>query len=145
MMRSFGIAALALALGACASDSGGGTQDAHAALAGTSWTIVEILGEVVPSDERRPAELVFLEEARFAGSAGCNRVLGGALQDGANLRLTPGPMTKMACPEPVATREAAFLEALGLVTEHRRTGDALELLGGERVVLRLAPKPGAPD
>ncbi len=127
-----------LVLGACTAEHGGDV------LNGTSWTIVEIAGEAVTdAGALGPAELVFPEAGRFAGSAGCNRILGTAAQDGVTLHLTPGPMTRMACIEPFASREEALVKALGTVTRQRRSGDALELLAGDRVVVRLTRKPTA--
>jgi len=133
-----GALCMGLVLGACGAERG------RDVLAGTSFTIVEIEGApVADAADGRPAELAFLDGARFAASAGCNRILGDVVQDGAALHLTPGPMTKMACPEPVASREEALVRALGEVTAHRRSGDALELLAGDRVVVRLLGKPAA--
>lgn len=140
-MRRIGIGLVLLfaGLGACA--SGGGGQDVAATLAGTQWTLVEVDGEGLPARDGGPAaELVFLEEERFAGSVGCNRVLGGAKQDGAALALTPGPMTMMACPPPLDVVEQKFVAVLGQVTGHRQEDGALLLLSGERVVLRLTAK-----
>jgi heat shock protein HslJ len=127
---------MGIMIGACGAERGGDL------LTGTSWTIVEIEGApVVDAGDGRPAELAFLDAGRFAASAGCNRILGAAVQDGEALHLTPGPMTKMACPEPVASRETALVRALGTVTSHRRSGDALALLAGNRIVVRLTRKP----
>lgn len=140
-MRSIGVVFVVLfaALGACA--SGGGGAEVSETLAGTQWTLVEVDGEALPKRADGPAaELVFLEEERFAGSVGCNRVLGGAKQTGAALALTPGPMTMMACPPPLDVVEQNFVAVLGQVTGHRRDGDALLLLSGERVVLRLTAR-----
>ena len=144
--RSAVVLGIGLLLVACGAEHKGDAKSVAAeALAGTSWAIVEIDGAAIPdAKDGPPAELVFLEEARFAGSAGCNRILGAAVQDGGKLTLTPGPMTMMACPEPLGSRETSLVKALGAVTGHRRSGDALELLAGDRVVVRLVRKTNAP-
>lgn len=142
-MRSIGVVRVVLLAGACACASGGGAEEGvvSGTLVGTSWTLIEVDGEALPAPEDgRPAELVFLEEDRFAGSAGCNRVLGAAKQHGASLSMLPGPMTMMACPPPLDRIEQRFVAVLGDVTGYRRSDATLDLLSGERVVMRLAAK-----
>jgi heat shock protein HslJ len=38
---------------------------------------------------------------RYAASVGCNRILGTYQLTGESLKFLPGPMTKMACPDPL--------------------------------------------
>ena len=139
-MRSIGIAVVVACALACAS-GGGGKGGMSESLRGTSWALIEVEGEMLPAGEDgRPAEIVFLEDDRFAGSVGCNRVLGGVEYGAATLKMKPGPMTMMACPPPLDRLEPRFVAALGEVTGWRRTPEMLDLLSGERVVLRLTPK-----
>ncbi|MDY6912445.1 MAG: META domain-containing protein, partial [Chloroflexota bacterium] len=53
------------------------------------------------------------DEARFGGSAGCNRYFGGYAVEGNNLSV-PGPVgsTMMACPEPIMDQEQQYLSTL---------------------------------
>jgi len=97
-MRSIGIAVVVVCALACAS-GGGGKGGMSESLRGTSWALIEVEGEMLPAGEDgRAAEIVFLEDDRFAGSVGCNRVLGGVEYGAATLKMKPGPMTMMACP-----------------------------------------------
>ena len=56
---------------------------------------------------------------------------------GEGLRLEPGGMTMMACPEPVMAAERAILDALAKVDrfDFDEAGDLL-LIGGDAVLLR---------
>lgn len=140
-MRLIGVAILVGIALACASGANGEKGTVSEPLQGTQWTLIEVDGEALPAKaDGPPAEIVFLEEARFAGSVGCNRVLGGAKQSGATLTMPPGPMTMMACAPPLDRLEPRFVAALAEVTGWRRADGQLQLLSGERVVLRLTSK-----
>ena len=57
--------------------------------------------------------------------------------DGDRLGFGAVATTMMACPEPLMSRERAFIEALEATTAFRIEGETLELLAGEEVVARL--------
>jgi heat shock protein HslJ len=105
-----------------------------ATLTGTSWNLTAYTdpkGAEVPATKgANMASLNFLADGNFSGSTGCNRFGGTYTQDGSKLTMTPGPMTKMACPEDVTTQENAILAALPKVTSFT-SGSALVLTGAD--------------
>ena len=121
----FSVTALSLValllLAACApvAPEAGGTVPAPsaaspadpAALVGTAWVLDSLHG-VAPL-EGTSVLLEFIAADRAAGSDGCNRYTIGYLADGAGISFQPGGAgTMMACPEPVMTQAAAYMEAL---------------------------------
>jgi copper homeostasis protein (lipoprotein) len=107
-------------------------------LIGTQWRLLEVEGALLPPEAGSSAGLELLAEGnRYAASAGCNRILGTYQLAGESLRFLPGPMTKMACPDPLGPLEDKLVAALQLVTGYRIGGEYLNLLAGERPVVRL--------
>lgn len=107
-------------------------------LAGSRWTFVSIAGAPVAAD--RPTSLAF-DGTRLSGSAGCNRFSGSYGADGTTLTAGPLMATKMACPGPGMTQEAAFFELMaGPVTLSFPTDGTMEITGanGKTAVLRRA-------
>lgn len=108
----------------CGSTSSSGVADATSGaavpeLAGTSWNLESYAGadgQSVPSDAVGDvASLTFAADGSFAGSTGCNRIMGTYTQDGSALTLASGPMTLRGCMGAVAAQEAAIVAALPLV------------------------------
>lgn len=122
-------------------DGCGGSFTERSRLANTHWRISAINGRAVPASG--PYRLDFTED-RLSGQAGCNRFGAGYRLEGDRLTVTPAVSTRMACPGPRMTHEAAVLRLLGaplLVTqanEHSMTlvgrggSIRLELVPGER-------------
>lgn len=113
-----------LAMSGCGStstpaDSDGASSAAATELSGTSWVLESYAGSdaaPVPADTSGDVgTLVFAADGSFAGSTGCNRIMGTYAQDGASLTMTSGPMTLKACQGPVVAQEAAIVAALPLV------------------------------
>lgn len=116
-------------------------------LTGTHWRLVELGGEPVPAAREFREAFVRLvpagapdgdpDEDRLAASGGCNS-MGGTFELGTNgLRILPGPMTLMACAEPVMDQERAFVAMLREATGHRIDGRTLELTGAGGVLARF--------
>lgn len=104
-------------------------------LTGAEWRVVELGGIATPA-EGAPT-IAFAAEGRLSGHSGCNRYMGGWVQDGAALTLTGLGMTRMACPGDRMDLERRMVEALGAVTAAAITpGGALELLGAQGLLLR---------
>lgn len=77
-------------------------------LADTNWVLTELNGDAPAYD----ATLVYLDGA-FAGSTGCNTYNFPVTFDGDSLTVTPGILTRMACPLPdQAEQETAFVDAM---------------------------------
>jgi heat shock protein HslJ len=107
-------------------------------LVGTQWRLLEVDGALLPSEAGSSAGLELLADGnRYAASAGCNRILGTYQLAGESLRFLPGPMTKMACPDPLGPFEDKLVAALQSVTGYRVGGESLKLLAGERTVIHL--------
>jgi heat shock protein HslJ len=66
-----------------------------------------------------------------SGQAGCNTFNAVAIINGNELRFDTVQSTKMACEDPMATVEAAFLQALSLSTTYTVTGDQLVITNPE--------------
>lgn len=101
------------------------------------WVVVELDGVAVEPDSARPALTLTLgrEEQRASGHAGCNQ-FGGTWRGAADsLSFGPLAMTKMFC-EGRMDLEARYGQALGQVNGVRVVDGMLELLAGERVVVR---------
>ncbi len=109
-----------LVMAACGSQSTPAATSAAAAaatdLAGTSWVLASFAGpegaDVPAVTSGTVASLTFGADGSFSGSTGCNRIAGTYVQDGATLTITSGPMTLMACQQPVAAQETAVVAAL---------------------------------
>lgn len=109
--------------------------DPAALIAGPEWRISELAGAPLP--EGAEATLLLSSGGGLAGRAACNRFTGRYTLSGEGLRLEPGGMTMMACPEPVMAAERAILDALAKVDrfDFDEAGDLL-LIGGDAVLLR---------
>jgi heat shock protein HslJ len=101
-------------------------------LRNTYWRIMRLRDVAIGEDQRRrePYLLLLADQPRFAGTVGCNQMLGGAEVSGEALRFRPGPSTMMACPPPLDAQERLFAEVLGAVASWRIDGRTLVLHDG---------------
>jgi heat shock protein HslJ len=137
------VAALALTmLGACASGDAAGPAGSGASvpqLAGTSWNLASYAAadraQTPAVTEPSVGTLAFLAGGELAGSTGCNRFTGGYEQSGAELSITPGAMTAMACLGPAGEQETAVIAALGKVATAAVASDNLVLKEAQGVEL----------
>ncbi|MCH2393142.1 META domain-containing protein [Oceanibaculum sp.] len=99
-------------------------------LANGYWRLIALEGEPVAPTEggREPYLLLLPEPARYAANAGCNQIAGGYRLEGDKLRFGDGLSTRMACPEPAMSREAALTDVLKETATWRIDGDRLSLL-----------------
>ncbi len=113
------LAILALALAAC-----GGSQPTSTPvpsgpldLAGTQWLLIKYLspdGAAFTVPAAVTPRAAFTADA-MSGNAGCNTFDGPYTLEGDNLKLGPMVSTKLACQEPIASVENAYLAALAVV------------------------------
>ena len=109
---------------------------ASAQISGEPWQVTSVEGSTVAE----PGKTKFVVEAdgTFAASIGCNAMRGKAEIQGSSLTIGPMASTRMACPEPLGSLEAAFQRALQQSASFRRDGETLTLLdasGAEKMVL----------
>ena len=139
----FTTALVALVLGVLIAGCARGTDILPAVtLDGTSWTLVQILGEDLIA--KTEITLAF-EEGQVAGAAGCNRYFGAASVDGDKLSIGPVGSTEMFCvdPEGVMDQETSYLKSLAVVAGYRFEAGKLILLDqtGQPVLAFVAATP----
>jgi copper homeostasis protein (lipoprotein) len=114
-----------------------GLQDSH-------WVLTALDGRPVAATapgQRETSLVLHSRQQRYAGWAGCNRLIGGYVLEGNRLTFSPAAGTMMACPEGMEA-EKAFIEALPRVQSWRIAGVHLELLdAGGAVVARFESRP----
>lgn len=108
----------AVVLAACGRDSAG--------LNDTEWTLNTLNGAAALANVSVTMELA--DDDQLFGSGGCNRYTGTwDTGDDDALTLTPGPMTMMACDQPIMDQEQAFIAALTGTASYERDGGELTL------------------
>ncbi|MFW5772371.1 MAG: META domain-containing protein, partial [Phototrophicaceae bacterium] len=95
-------------------------------LTGSQWLLVEMNG-AMPVDGSE-ITLVFGDDARVSGSAGCNQYGGPYTSNDGNIAFGMLVSTRMACPgEGIMEQEAAYLAALESATTYAIDGDTLTI------------------
>ncbi|GAA0360103.1 META domain-containing protein [Bowmanella denitrificans] len=90
----------------------------------STWQLVELTGQKISVDA--PPYLVFNDEGKVSGFAGCNRMFGGAeIGQGMQIRFSNLATTMMACPQ--LTLEGQFMQMLEKVDNYSLSGDSLSL------------------
>ena len=141
------LAASAALLGACdtingdnerlllACPGGASTKDKEG---GKDWQLLE--GTVAGRTFRAVGAEITLafHDARLFGHGGVNRYIAPVRVSGRDIVPTGAIVTtRMAGPRAAMRRESDYLAALGKVTRYRRSGEHLQLLGADGVVLRF--------
>jgi heat shock protein HslJ len=120
---------LSAALGACSSVP----QNAEPpSLDGTAWVLSDLPGRALPPGQ--PPTLQF-QAGTATGSDGCNRYTAQYTSKGGALAVSPGAMTRMACPEDRMQLADAFMAALTGAKRYRVSSGTLDLLGADGAVL----------
>jgi heat shock protein HslJ len=100
-------------------------------LAGVAWKVINIYNgqAIVGVLSDTTVTMVFDDEGRVSGMAGCNPYTAEYRAQGDSMRISSVAATRMACPDPaMMDQEAAFLRALELVATLRFESDRLDLL-----------------
>ncbi len=84
------------------------------------------------------------QDGQVSGNAGCNQYSLGYTVDGDTITTTPGPVTMMACPEPIMTLEQAYLAAMGSAETYAVTEGMLTITyeGGQTLKFVAQPTMG---
>jgi heat shock protein HslJ len=107
-------------------------------LEGTLWQLVAYAQEGSLVDVLPGAEITAeFAEGQVAGSAGCNRYMGGYTVEDGTLTFGLVASTRMMCgaPEGVMEQETGYLAALAGVNAYRVSGDGLDLVDVDGKVL----------
>jgi copper homeostasis protein (lipoprotein) len=118
---------------------GCGTRAAAASLDRTAWTLTHLGTSPVDTTGLPLAPYLELRPGRaeFAGSDGCNRLVGTYERDGDRIRFHIGAVTRIGCPEGSRVSRA-FSDALAATFAWQIADDDLELLDDRgRTRLRL--------
>ncbi len=125
---------LIAALGACSSVQQNAEQPT---LDGTAWVLSDLPGRTMPVGQ--PPTLQF-QAGKATGSDGCNRYTAPYTSKGGALEVSPGAMTRMACPEDRMQHADAFMAALTGAKGYRVGSGKLDLLGADGAVLATLAK-----
>ncbi|MFO7640154.1 MAG: META domain-containing protein [Candidatus Competibacteraceae bacterium] len=111
-------------------------------LEGATWRLASVAhadGELQTVPDSVEATATFAAGA-VSGSGGCNRFTAGYTLEGDRLTIERGASTMMACPEPQATVEQAFMAALEATKIYRIENGGLVLLdAGSQEIATFKP------
>jgi len=106
---------------------------------GISWRPVFVGADEIP--ENSGMFVKFEVDGSINGHGGCNSFSGSIEKSDAGTAIGPLASTRMACPEPIMNREAAFLEALQNTRHFGASPKRLQLLSEDRSLLvELVPQ-----
>lgn len=113
-----------MVLSACGDDDSSGSSNA-ADLNGTEWKLAAIGSDTIPDDIS--ATIAFNTDKSINGTGGCNNFSGTWAGEGDDLTITTGPMTMMACEDPVMLVESGFIKVLADTRSFDLEDETLEL------------------
>ncbi len=108
--------------------SGGGVE-----VTGIRWRPVMIGDDAIPDDSGMFIE--FEVDGSIKGHGGCNGFFGSLEQTDSGLGVGPLGATRLACPEPIMSREMTFLDAVQKTRNFDTGNDDMRLLDEENDVL----------
>jgi len=127
--------------------------DTASTLVAYEWKLmsaVDAAGQTIPAffpSQEKPLGIL-VADGRLNVTGGCNRISAGyTLLDGAQMQVSPGPSTMMACPPPLANADAAMARFLGGTLQVSITGEAgmpqlrLAAADGSTLTFRGTPTP----
>lgn len=97
------------------------------------WRAVSIGDEAIPANSG--IYIRFEVDGSIEGNAGCNGFFGSLEQRDSGVGVGPLGTTRMACPDPIMSREMSFIDAVQKMASFQSTSDSLSLLDEEGDVL----------
>ncbi len=97
------------------------------------WRAVSIGNEAIPANSG--IYIRFEVDGSIEGNAGCNGFFGSLEQRDSGVGVGPLGTTRMACPDPIMSREMSFIDAVQKTASFQSTSDSLSLLDEESDVL----------
>lgn len=97
------------------------------------WRAVSIGDEAIPANSG--IYIQFEVDGSIEGNAGCNGFFGSLEQRDSGVGVGPLGSTRMACPDPIMSREMSFIDAVQKMASFQSTSDSLSLLDEEGDVL----------
>ena len=108
--------------------SGGGVE-----ITGIRWRLVMVGDDAIPDDSGMFIQ--FEVDGSIKGHGGCNGFFGSLEQIESGLGVGPLGVTRMACSEPIMSREMTFLDAVQKTKNFDAGNDNMRLLDEENDVL----------
>ncbi len=97
------------------------------------WRAASIGDEAIPANSG--IYIRFEVDGSIEGNAGCNGFFGSLEQRDSGVGVGPLGTTRMACPDPIMSREISFIDAVQKMASFQSTSDSLSLLDEEGDVL----------
>ena len=104
-----------------------------AEITGIKWRAVSVGEEAIPANSG--IYIQFEVDGSIKGNAGCNGFFGSLEQRNSGVGVGPLGATRMACPDPIMSREMSFIDAVQKMASFQSTSDSLSLLDEEGDVL----------
>ena len=104
-----------------------------AEITGIKWRAVSVGEEAIPANSG--IYIQFEVDGSIKGHAGCNGFFGSLEQRQSGVGVGPLGATRMACPDPIMSRELTFIDAVQKMASFQSTSDNLSLLDEENDVL----------
>ncbi len=104
-----------------------------AEITGIKWRAVSVGEEAIPANSG--IYIQFEVDGSIKGHAGCNGFFGSLEQRQSGVGVGPLGATRMACPDPIKSRELTFIDAVQKMASFQSTSDTLSLLDEENDVL----------
>ncbi len=104
-----------------------------AEITGIKWRAVSVGEEAIPANSG--IYIQFEVDGSIEGHAGCNGFFGSLEQRDSGVGVGPLGATRMACPDPIMSRELTFMDAVQKMASFQSTSDTLSLLDEKNDVL----------
>ena len=104
--------------------------------AGSTWMAKSMYGKSIENVDfmRGSPSIIFRDSTSFSGSTGCNQFSAKYSEGEFGVKITMGPMTKMACP---GDEESIFIKALSETNRVKREKDTIIFFNNDKEVLQF--------